>query len=377
MGNILINQIDPIQKIETLLRNIISEVLSGKLSPEWIRDPNRGLGEERVNELRKRQKEEEGRRYTKMVDQDLLSYTNFGDLREILEKNEEFFKPIFKDWDTFKIYLKKVEFLRNPAKHHRFLEEYETSLLQGIAGEIENNINEWHIGSRFQIKRYRFSFFEYISTEGKNEDQITELSKAIGKDWIEKIKNFFKDKGINQSAINVQEDEFEGTVSAAHIKAHWQTSPGAHSNSKIDGIDYKSIELKLWYSLSSRLNLDELLEFINKKYFLFAFELDGKININRLMEISENIAGLSPSSSSGTGKGNNIIYGWVEYRIANFWRIGVSNIDERTSQIYIQADDNRFSFRNLHKFITFGTLLSYLTGNTLRRVMISLIKSSL
>ncbi len=103
-----------------------------------------------------------------------------------------------------------------------------------------------------------------------------------------------------------------------------------------------------------------MLEFISKKYFLFAFELDGRININRLIDISKNIAGLTPTSSSNVGAGNNIVYGRAEYRIANFWIIGVSNIDEKISQIYIQAYD-KFSFKNAHKVITFGTLLSYLT----------------
>ncbi|MEW6455120.1 MAG: hypothetical protein AB1410_00195 [Acidobacteriota bacterium] len=358
------------------MRNIISEVLAQKLSPNWLQDPKHGLGADRVKELQKKQKEEEGRRYTKLIDQDLLAYTDFGDLREILDKNKKFFEPIFKDWDTFKVYLKKVEYLRNPAKHHRFLYDYEILLLQGIAGEIEDNINAWYIGTRFQIKKYRFNFFEYIPTEGKNEEQILKLSKAIGKNWIEKMNNFFRDQGIEQSAIKVQEGDFKGSISAAHIRAQWQTSPSAHPNSNIGGIHYKSIELKLWYSLNSPLNLDELIEIINKKYFLFAFELDGRIDINRLMNIAENIAGLKPSSAGGTGKNDNIIYGRVEYGIATFWIIGVSNIDQKTSEIYIQAND-KFSFKTAHKVITFGTLLSYLTGNILRRVMISLIKSSL
>ncbi len=136
--------------------------------------------------MRKRQKEEEGRRYTKIVDQDLLSYTDFGDLRVILEKNKEFFKPIFKDWDTFKVYLKKVEYLRNPAKHHRFLKEYEISLLQGIAGEIENNINEWHIGSRFQIKRYRLTFLNILLQKAKMKIKLQNNQKQQAKIGLKK-----------------------------------------------------------------------------------------------------------------------------------------------------------------------------------------------
>jgi len=370
MDNDATNKFDPIHKIEILLRNIVSEVLSARVGANWLQNEEHGLGMEKVKELEGLMVEEEGRRYTALVDLDLLSYTEFRELKEILEKdkNRDLFKKIFRDWEAFKIYLKKAEYLRNPAKHHRFLYPHEMLLLEGIAGEIEHFINTWHIGGSFDVKRYRFVFFEYVETKGRTKTQILESTKGTGREWIDRVKKYFLGKGTEEPRIRAEKEDFKGSISAGNIKAYWHSTPKTHPTNNINGIDYKSIELKLWYSPSSRFELTDLMKFIDKKYAIFAFELDGRINVDKLMKIAKEIAGLTPSSSQNHES--------AEYNITNFSRIGIRNIDQKTGEIFIQNDD-KFYFKNAHNVISPGTILSYLTGNMPRRLIISLIKSSI
>ncbi|MHA1641573.1 MAG: hypothetical protein ACTSVX_02450 [Promethearchaeota archaeon] len=369
MNDYLTNKFDPIQKIEILLRNIVSEVLSANVGPNWLADKDHGLGKKKVQELKKLMNEEKSRRYTNLVDQDLISYTEFSELKNILikPKNKKFFLKIFRDWEAFNVYLKKTEYLRNPAKHHRILYPHENSLLKGIAGEIEHNINTWHIGESLTVKKYRFSFFEYVETKNRTDKDILDEVKEIGKNWIEMIKKYFLTEGIKEESIRILRYDFDGEISAEHIKANWHSSSTPNSNSNINGVDCKSIFLQLWYSPSSRLELNNLMEFIDKKYAIYAFELDGRIDIKKLKETAKNIAGLNPSSS-----GNNKS---VEYGITYFTRIGSKNINDKTGEFFIQNDHN--NFRNAHDLISHGTILSYLTGNMPRRLIISLIKSSI
>jgi len=369
MNNSAINKIDPIQRIEISLREIISEVLSAEVGSNWIEDEEHGLGKERAEELKAKIKNEEKRRYTIIVDQDLLSYTYFKDLRKIIMKNKNIglFKKVFKDWDAFRIYLKKVEYLRNPAKHHRLIYPHEMLLLEGIVGEIDFYISTWHMGASFNVKKYRFGFFEYVETEGKENNQILDFAKRRGKGWIKIIKKYLLNKGIEESRIEVEEKDFEGNISAENIEAHWQTSSTSHPTSKINGVNCKSIFINVWCSPSSMSELDDLIEFIGKKYAIFAFELDGRIDIENLKKKAMDLAELTPSTYQNHES--------VEYGISYFSRIGAKNIDQKTGEIFIQ-NSHKYYFKNAHNIISPGTILSYLTGNMPRRLIISLIKSS-
>lgn len=119
---------------------------------------------------------------------------------------------------------------------------------------------------------------------------------------------------------------------------------------------------------SNRLELNNLIEFIGRKYAIFAFELDGKIKVDELAKLIKNIAGRKPSSAQNHES--------VEYSITDFSRIKVGNINRNTGEILIQNSDKYF-FKNAHNIITLGAILSYLTGNMPRRLMISLIKNSI
>jgi len=370
MNNIEAIKIDSIQKIEGLLRNVISEVLSTKVGVGWMENEEHGLGKKGVDSLRKLIEKEKDLRHTVLVDYDLLSYTLTPDLKKIIEKekNKDLFRAIFKDWEGFVYYLRKIVDLRNPAKHHRFLYPHEMLLLEAIAEEIEYYINSWHIGADFNIENYRFSFFEYVEVKGKENEQILNIASEKGKDWIRKIKEYLLNKGIKENGIRLKDDTFEGSISEGNIRAHWQTSSTPKSTSKINEVDCKSIFINLWCSPARSSELNELMSFVNKKYTILAFELDGKINIKKLKQIASDMAGLTPSSA-----GN---HEFAEYSIMHFCQIGVRNTDREKGEISIQTSHD-FLLKNAHNVISPGIILSYLTGNMPRRLLIALIKSSI
>lgn len=69
---------------------------------------------------------------------DLLDYSNFEDLKEIIEGAEEQFKEVFDDNTAF--YLDIIRRSRNTLAHGRSLVPAERSLLEGASGLIRNQI---------------------------------------------------------------------------------------------------------------------------------------------------------------------------------------------------------------------------------------------
>lgn len=90
--------------------------------------------------LEEKRSEEMRRRDGVHIVDDLLSYTEFYQLVDMIAKNWEKFSPIFDDKARTIAYLGSVEDVRNNIAHSRQLVQYERDLLSGIAGQIRNQV---------------------------------------------------------------------------------------------------------------------------------------------------------------------------------------------------------------------------------------------
>jgi len=124
---------------ENALRDFISAILSKKFGEDWIEKC--GVSAERVEKWRERKIEEEKRQRFGTVEERLLYYADFYDLKTILKRNwEGEFSEAFGDWKTIEVWLDELGRLRDPDAHRRELLPHQKNLAVGIVGEIRTRI---------------------------------------------------------------------------------------------------------------------------------------------------------------------------------------------------------------------------------------------
>lgn len=125
---------------ESALRLLVTHTLSIKYGPGWLAS---AMNEESLNRLEARLEEETRKRTAKgvaVVSTALLDYTQFYELREIIEKNWDVMAPALGKKAVTGALLQRFDDLRNTVAHSRDLIPFEQDLLSGIAGEIRNRI---------------------------------------------------------------------------------------------------------------------------------------------------------------------------------------------------------------------------------------------
>ena len=125
---------------ENALRDFISAVLSDRLGPDWI---NRcGVTPDRVQIWTERKATESGRfEATRAVEERLIYYADFYDLKTILRKNWSGpFAEALGEWKTMEVWFGELERMRDPDAHRRELLPHQKYLVVGIAGEIRTRL---------------------------------------------------------------------------------------------------------------------------------------------------------------------------------------------------------------------------------------------
>jgi len=144
---------------ENSLRDFISSILGRKLGANWA--SNCGVSSERVQIWQARKAEEEKRQKFGTVEERLIYYADFYDLKTILKKNwGGEFSEAFGDWKTMEVWLDELGRLRDPDAHRRELLPHQKHLAAGIVGEI-----------RTRIVRYR-------SKQETSEDYFSRIESA-------------------------------------------------------------------------------------------------------------------------------------------------------------------------------------------------------
>lgn len=126
--------------IETDLRRLVGAVMTQSKGVNWLES---SVAEEVRDGLQARREEEAKRRAPIVVPQDLLSYTHFYELRKVITKNWELFKPALEDRKEFDVFSDKIEDFRNAPAHSRELLPHELTLLDGIAGTIRARVTTY------------------------------------------------------------------------------------------------------------------------------------------------------------------------------------------------------------------------------------------
>lgn len=124
---------------ENALRDFIASVLSQSLGPKWIEKS--GVSVERIQKWGERKDIEGSRQEAGVVDERLIYYADFYDLKTILKKNwSGDFSGALGDWKSMEVWLDELEKLRDPDAHRRELLPHQKHLALGIAGEIRTKL---------------------------------------------------------------------------------------------------------------------------------------------------------------------------------------------------------------------------------------------
>jgi len=124
---------------ENSLRDFIAAVLSQTIGSDWVE--HSGISPERLEKWRERKATEEKRQESGVVEERMIYYADFYDLKTILKKNwTTEFSAAFGDWKTFEVWLSELERLRDPDAHRRELLPHQKHLALGISGEIRTRI---------------------------------------------------------------------------------------------------------------------------------------------------------------------------------------------------------------------------------------------
>lgn len=123
---------------ENSLRDFIATVLQSKFGDGWI--DLCGVTQERIQKWQERKATEAKRQEAGAVDERLIYYADFYDLRSILNKHWTHFAPALGDKKTMDVWLDELEKLRDPDAHRRELLPHQKHLVIGVSGEIRNRL---------------------------------------------------------------------------------------------------------------------------------------------------------------------------------------------------------------------------------------------
>jgi hypothetical protein len=127
---------------ENALRDFIILRLQATFGEDW--EEKSGVTEDRLQKWRERKQIEAKRQETGIVDERLLYYADFYDLKTILKKHwASHFAEVLGDWKTMEVWLTVLESLRDPDAHRRELLPHQKNLAIGISGEIRTRITRY------------------------------------------------------------------------------------------------------------------------------------------------------------------------------------------------------------------------------------------
>jgi hypothetical protein len=123
---------------ENALRDFVASVLQQQMGADWI--VKSGVTPERIEKWKERQEVEARRQASGAIDERLLYYADFYDLRTILKCHWPKFSDALGELKTFEVWLSELEKLRDPDAHRRELLPHQKHLALGLEGEIRTRI---------------------------------------------------------------------------------------------------------------------------------------------------------------------------------------------------------------------------------------------
>lgn len=173
-----------INEYENLLRTIILEFLGENPSEYKISD-------ERINKWKEKKDIEVKKNKGICLENRLIYYSDFYDLKTIINKNWQLFLPVFLNKKRFEVFFEELENYRNSVMHGRSLTKSQNLILEGILLDQKNLKTIYHNKNKMKD--------DYFI-------QITKVSDNIGNIWSETGKS-------NKPILRV-DDEYELLVEA-------------------------------------------------------------------------------------------------------------------------------------------------------------------
>ncbi|WP_150625965.1 Swt1 family HEPN domain-containing protein [Pandoraea captiosa] len=127
------------KSLENAMRDFIQLILERKHGANWMGALK--VTPARIEAWKERRTIEQARLGGKALDERLLYYADFYDIRSILRKHwDEGFAAAFGDLRTTEVFLEQMEKLRDPNAHRRELTSHQKWLIAGISGELRTRI---------------------------------------------------------------------------------------------------------------------------------------------------------------------------------------------------------------------------------------------
>ena len=120
---------EAINLVEVVLRDLVREVLGDS----WTQSRR-----VEIDKLEEKRREDIAKRRGTAVNEDLLAYTEFIQLQQIILDSWDKFGPALGKKKYIDTYFDRLNAFRNPAMHSRPLREFERDLVNGIVGELRN-----------------------------------------------------------------------------------------------------------------------------------------------------------------------------------------------------------------------------------------------
>jgi len=149
---------EDITSAENVLRDLVESILGAALGSDWLEGS--GLTAERLDRMRGRLATETSSRPGGAVEQRLIYYSDLPDLKTIIDKNWERFKPCLGDKKACDVNLDRLDDFRTAEMHGRQLLPFELDLTAGISGEIRNKVTIFR-SERGPSREY-FPRIEYV-----------------------------------------------------------------------------------------------------------------------------------------------------------------------------------------------------------------------
>ena len=222
---------DEITAAENALRELIQTTLSPDDSEGWF--AGSGLTEARLQRVEERRSEDAARRRGVVPEVRPLYFTDLTDLKTIIDKNWERFKPCLEDKRLFDLYMDRLVALRTAQMHGRALLVFERALAAGISGEIRNRITLYRSGmgatQEFfsRIEYVRDSFGRVRFGHGSSFEKLADITVRPGDTVTFDLHAWAPDDAMHSwllifsspgKSIDFDEDTFVWTVAADDIR---------------------------------------------------------------------------------------------------------------------------------------------------------------
>jgi hypothetical protein len=366
---------DPIERIERLLRGVVHDVLEQQFGPLWPEDPAAGLGRKWVERLRDKERMDRCVQQGTIVAELPIAYAEFKELGQLLQRNRALFEPVFPDWETFWVYYRTADRLRNAVKHHRDLPPPQYDLLAGVAGEIEDAVSLWRIGVRLHVQRTIIQFHAAVPTTDRTPDQVLAAAAELTGEWRERFLGGTRAELLNPRARDVRESD--GHLVLRVQQQQLEISGFGHSNpnQRDAGVDYHAFNVELTHRVGSTRSLSELIAYLGRPYRHVAYELPQEINLAALQRSAEERAGLSGGSVSVDGRLGSIDFSLLGGKL----RVAAGNaLDDKgksTGRISATVDPPDGWWR-AHEVMTVRELFGFMVGSISPRTMTHLVAAA-